>query len=292
METLNVGHYTDFFNTLSNSDQKHNGAKEWAEEHANSHKAGVTPLITKAVWSLKQEFVVCLCAKTEGKTELVPEGEGFGGFFGSHKKFSGKGLASVAARDTLKRRCTDHLKALEKVIKMAYPVGSKARALLLRMIELTKAAITAWLDFCGEYYSELVDICNHPEAVAWQFVGVIFRHICKALSKFRIPVSELSDFKDPETKAEILWAFMSSLSCMESIIDADFKSHPVVTSAMSTFLMQNRVDKSDFEAAEEKLAKFSKKVDGLEGDVKPLKSTVAEHTKQISGLQRSKQDKK
>ena len=79
---------------------------------------------------------------------------------------------------------------------------------------------------------------------------------------------------------------------MERIVKADFDSDPIMVHAMSYFLMTNRVDKAAFTESADKLAKMIKKVEGLEGDVKPLKFTVTEHTKQISGLQRSKQDKK
>ena len=114
----------------------------------------------------------------------------------------------------------------------------------------------------------------------------------EAVGKPRIGVSELDDIADDDTKAEIFWAFMSSQAILERVVKADFDSDPIMVASMSYFLMTNRVDKAAFTESTDKLAKMIKKVEGLEGDVKPLKSTVTEHTKQISGLQRSKQDKK
>ena len=54
-------------------------------------------------------------------------------------------------------------------------------------------------------------------------------------------------------KAQILWATLQVHNRINAIIKAGFKSHFVLTTAMSDFIMKNRIDVSQLEAVEKKI---------------------------------------
>jgi hypothetical protein len=100
------------------------------------------------------------------------------------------------------------------------------------------------------------------------------------------------DLKDPKVKAELIWATMSSHAILDRIIQARFKSDPVVTTAMSNFIMKNRVDKSAFTDLSSKVTQVVRKADSLETESKSAKTTLQEHGRELTRLQKTKADKK
>ena len=96
----------------------------------------------------------------------------------------------------------------------------------------------------------------------------------------------------PEVRAELVWATLQSYAIFQRISQAGFKSDPVITTAMSNFIMKHRVDKSDFDVLKVEVDKVSKNSKALDVDVKTLKSTVSEHGSKLVQLQKGKQDKK
>ena len=292
LATVKVSLASDTFGMVSNCEKGNIGEKDWAEKHANANKAGYTPQDIKVLWSRVAEAPPCLYAKSPGKSEAVPIDEGFGDMFKTFDKFSGTGKHSVSAKATIKTRLGQLKTSQDKLIMHSCKAGSKARGLFLHMTERSKECGNIWLDYCGTKCETLVQRSGYTVADAWNTVGVCSRHLWESVAPPRIGVSELDDIDDEDIKAEIFWALMSSQAILERVVKADFDSDPIMVASMSYFLMTNRVDKAAFTESTDKLAKMIKKVEGLEGDVKPLKSTVTEHTKQISGLQRSKQDKK
>ena len=201
---------------------------------------------TKTLWNRDAEAPPCVFAKTAGKSEAVALDEGFGELFKTYDKFSGTGKSSVSAKATMKTRLVQLKKSQDTVITHTHKVGTKARGLLLHMTERSKECANAWLDYCGTKCETLHQRSGYTTADAWNHVGTTSRHLWEAVGKPRIAVSELDDIDDEDTKAEILWAFMSSQAILERIVKADFDSDPVMVHAMSSFLMTNRVDKTAF----------------------------------------------
>jgi hypothetical protein len=286
---FDVATLVDVFSCYCNMDQRLSGAADWAKKHADSSKAGYSTQQTKVLWSAQVDCPPCVTAKN--KTEEVPEDEGFGKMFPSYAAFAGTGTASEAAVDVVKKRVKEMKTAHETLVCHKYPVGSESRNVCLRMNDLSKEHSTALLEWCRKEHNVLVDKCDHPTKIAWQYVGRSIRRMFKEIAVPRSKVAELTDIALPTTKAAWIWAFMKAHSLMDQIVENDFDAHPVFTLSMHSFLMTNRVDKSAFKEAAEKLTKCVKKVDGLENDIKPIKSSVADHSKQISNLQKSKKDK-
>lgn len=97
------------------------------------------------------------------------------------------------------------------------------------------------------------------------------------MSKARAKISKLEDWSTPENKALIIWTAMCTHSKMKEFIKFGYKSHPVVTTAMSNFLMKTRVDSSQVEALENKvktLLAAEKKVNTLESEFKAFKNST------------------
>lgn len=290
LDKMSVAYCMDAFTLFANSDVNWDGARSWTDTMAAANKAGYTSQEINILWCLSMEVPHCLIAKTPGKSEVVPQEEGFGGTWKSYDKFIGKDRA-VSARDVTKQKVRDLVTSLIKAMKLVMPQGPLLREMLVGGCQEAKNHVMSILDFIGEYYLELVDQCHHPPVAAWVFVGWLIWDFMHAVAVPRKAVANLTAISTPEVKAEIMWAFLQSNAIMERLVNCGFKSDPVCTAAMSNFIMKYRVDRSAFSNLEEKVAKATKKTDGLEGGIKPLKATVQDHGKLIANLQKTKKDK-
>ena len=107
--------------------------------------------------------------------------------------------------------------------------------------------------------------------------------------------AHLTDLQDRPTTARVIWCILATHIIWEGVVKAGFKSDPIFTACMSSFLMRTRVDKSLVTKLESKvtdglkeIAAATKKVSTLESEVKSLKPTVQTHTKEITALKAKK----
>ena len=290
LDDISIGCYLDSFSAICKCEDSFDGSKEWAQKQANAKKVSMHPLEVDLMATLPYVVPIHLFAKTSGKRDLMDEEEGFGAPFKTYDIFCGKGR-SVSGRQTLKDKIRDMISGIRGVINQS-PGNGLAKQLALHLLREVASQIDEIISFIGDYYEELFLLCDHTKEVSWKFVGNCNYAIHKETSHPRIQVAQLIDIGEPKVKAQIIWALLQSHAILNRIIKAKFKSDPVITTTMSNFIMKNRVDKSAFTDWTTKITQATKKMDALDGEVRPLKSTVQEHTKQITNLQKTKQDKK
>ena len=290
LDDISIGCFLDCFSAICKCEDSFDGSKEWAQKQANAKKVSMHPLEVDLMATLPYVVPIHLFAKTAGKRELMDEEEGFGAPFKTYDIFCGKGW-SVSGRQAMKDKIRDMISGIRGVINQS-PGNGMAKQLALHLLREVLSQIDEIISWIGDYYEELFQLCDHTSVVSWKFVGNCLYAIHKETSHPRIQVAQLIDISEPKVKAQIIWALLRSHAILNRIIKAQFKSDPVITTTMSNFIMKNRVNKSAFTDWTTKITQATKKVDSLDGEVRPLKSTVQEHTKQITNLQKTKQDKK
>ena len=117
-----------------------------------------------------------------------------------------------------------------------------------------KIQISLLFSFKTDYFTELTCIYNYTDEVAWKFIGVCVRAIFDFLAPPRLAVAGLEDLSARPVKAQIIWAIMQVHLRFNELIKADFKAHPVLTRAMSAYIMKNRVDGSQLEAVKKRVS--------------------------------------
>ena len=100
--------------------------------------------------------------------------------------------------------------------------------------------------------------CNYPTKVAWRYLGISVRSLLNYLIVPRMEVAGLNDISSKANKARIIWAMLQVHVRMNSLIECGFKSHPVLTTTMTTFVMKHQIDSSQLEAVVTKCDLISK----------------------------------
>ena len=112
---------------------------------------------------------------------------------------------------------------------------------------------------------ELLHMCNYTTSVAWKFIGVCTRAVMDHLVPPQMEVASLGPNLDSaDVKAKVIWAVLSVHLQMDEVITQGFKSHQVITTAMSGFLMTHRVDSSQMDSLLERTTVIGKSNQGME----------------------------
>ena len=145
----------------------------------------------------------------------------------------------------------------------------------------TQTQLSNLLALMSDWHEELVHQCDYKTDVAWQFIGFAIRSVMDHLVPPRMEVAGVQNLDSSRAKAQIIWAVLQVHVRVNAIIDARFKSHPVVTTAMSNFIMKSRVDRSHVDSMGTKVAdavkstsSVEKKIVTMEAELKSLKQTM------------------
>ena len=103
-------------------------------------------------------------------------------------------------------------------------------------------------------------------------------------------VAAVTFLSSNRSKALVIWVVLQVHIRLEDIIQAKSKSHQVITTAMSNFVMKTRVDRSQVDALGSKIgeatkssAACEKKASSLEADFKSVKQS---HGNKIAALEK------
>ena len=99
-----------------------------------------------------------------------------------------------------------------------------------------------------------------------------FRAICEFLVPPQTGVAALSNISSTPVKAKIIWSILQVHVRLNSIIDAGFKSHSVLTTAMADFIMKNRIDGAQLESVEKRIGQLESGAKSAASDLKTLKA--------------------
>lgn len=270
LEACSVSWFVDVCTVVCNAIEKHTTGYDFirqiksAKEHSNG-----TFLEVEAMVTMGSDAPLFMFEKKSGSSQYVDADDGFGCRFESYEKFAG--VNHVSQKEILIENCDKFISGVAGIIHG----HSFAAQLAHHMGQEVSMQIQNQLSYAERWHNELVHQCNYDSKVGWKFVGVSFRSMYTEMSKARAKISKLEDWTTPENKALIIWTAMCTHAKMKEFIKFGYKSHPVVTTAMSNFLMKTRVDSSQVEALDTKvkaLLTSEKKVSTLENEFKAFKS--------------------
>ena len=85
----------------------------------------------------------------------------------------------------------------------------------------------------------------------------------------------MQDLTDTTNKARIIWAIMQVHIRFNQLLKAGFKAHPVLTRAMSAYIMKNRVDGSQMDAMDKRVSVAETLAKATAADLKVLRKHKA-----------------
>ena len=227
---------------------------------------------------------LCLFARSEGKTALMIPEDGFGYRLKTFGLFSGRQVNSF--RQDVSKKVACILSSVKGSLQGDGLAVELAKHLLLKV----KSQLSELLSFLSDWHEELVEQCDYTSDTAWTFIGFAVRCIMDHLVQPRMEVAAVTSLSLNDSKALVIWAVLQVHIRLNEIIDANFKSHQVVTTAMSNFVMKTRVDRSQVDALGSKVVEAvkvasvsDKKATTLEADLKSVKQM---HGNKISALEK------
>jgi hypothetical protein len=223
-----------------------------------------------------------LFSKTENKKAVVEPEDGFGYRMSSFSQFSGNKVNP--ARQDIQKKVKNFLSSITGTVTGTTTAAALSRHLCM---DITRQ-LGEIISLISDWYEELTQQCDYKGPVAWNFIGFCIRCILDYLVPPRMEISALYNLHLPASKATIIWTSLEVHRRMNEMIDSGFKSHHVVTTAMSNFIMKTRVDKSTVDAASDKAAEATKaatacekKMSAMETELKSLKQSYGNKLSQL-----------
>jgi hypothetical protein len=265
LDGVTVGQFIDTFGLTCRLEDDFSSGKDYADKRRATTTTGITGLEADNMSTMTHTSIPFFFAKAPGKPLPVAENAGFGHRLETFARFSaGQGTSTKLE---LSQRVLLAITRIKGTIS-GNDVAKRLARHLLTEVMVQVGLISA---FFSDYYSVLIDDCHYTPKAAWHFIGVSFRAICNHLIPPRIGISALDDLAQRPVKAQIIWGILQVHSRLNSIINAGFKSHSVLTTAMSDFIMRNRIDGAQLEAAEKRIGHLEAAAKAAAADLKVIK---------------------
>lgn len=247
-----VGWYLDIVGVLTRLEDVFATGKEYADKRRAAELAKLTPLAADNMASMEVSTVLYLFEEKAGKKNPVDEDDGWGHRMESIDRYTG--VKGKPVRTVITTKARD----LTTKVKGSILGTGVAQRLAKHLLTEVNTQIGALTTFLTDYHNELQNECNYPSKVAWQYLGICTRAIIKHLIVPRLAVSGIEDVCSKANQTTILFAVLEVHQRMNALIACEFKSHAVLTTTMSTFVMKHRIDASQLEAVGAKCEAVSK----------------------------------
>jgi hypothetical protein len=266
LDGVNVGQFVDTFGLTCRLEDSFASGKDYADKRRATATAGISALEADNMSTLEHTSIPFFYAKAPGKPLAVDEDAGFGHRLETFSKFNGG--QGKSTKSELSR------KVLQVITRIRGTISGNdiAKRLARHLLTEVKIQVGRISSFFADYYGVLTDECHYTPKAAWRFIGVSFRAICNYLVPPRIAISALDDLAQRPIKAQIIWGILQVHNRLNSIISAGFKSHSVLTTAMADFIMKNRIDGAQLEAAEKRIGHLETAAKTAAADIKVIKT--------------------
>jgi hypothetical protein len=252
LDEVHSGLFLDLVGTTSRLEDDFSSGKEYADKTRSARTVGITPLEADQMSTMPNTTVLFLFEKNAGKKIAVEEDDGWGYRMESFDRYTG--AKGKAVRTDLTTRVKNLTTTVKGSIVGQGPGQRLARHLLTEVVR----QVSELTNFLTDYQSELENECNYPSKVAWRYLGITTRSIFNFLIPPRMEVAAVGDLGSRPSRARIIWAVLQVHIRMNALADCAFKSHPVLTTTMSSFIMKNRIDSSQLDAVIAKCDLISK----------------------------------
>ena len=280
-----IADFPELFGILCQVSDKFTDGKAYADKSRSSLSIDSTNAEVDVMATMTHPVPLVLFSKAEGKSTLMDPEKGFGHQLDTYSKFSGK---QAAFRQVITRRTNDLLLSIRGNLRSTGVCADLSRHLCAE----TKNQLAEILTLLADWHDELTNQCDYPSKVAWEFEGFMIRAIMEHLAPPRVEVASVSGLSSSRSKSLIIWAIMQVHVRLNEVIEAKFKSHPVVTTAIANFTMKTRVDRSHIMDVTEKMkdatkssVNTEKRIASLEAELKTLKQSLGN---KIASLEKKK----
>ena len=277
LDPVMIGMFFDIFTGMARLNERFGEGKELTDRIHSAQRLDekISSMDAETMATMEMSTSLFLFEKNAGKKNPTRPEEGFGHRMATYAKFSGE--EGTPVRSEIQVRLRKVINSIKGTIKGSGPAQSLAKHLLQ---EVTFQA-SELVGFISERFQELTCQCNFTREPAWNFIGICTRALLDHMVPPRLEVSALEDFASPDNKAKIIWAILSVHIRMKEIIDSKFVAHPVITTAMSNFLLKTRVDGTLVTTLDAKVKEVlkttqtnDKKLVTVEADLKAHESSV------------------
>jgi hypothetical protein len=189
----------------------------------------------------------------------------------------------IGADINLVRKRTDNVLAryvTTKKLMFGKDLHPELKALLLRMLEVSKGFVEAVFSFLTEEYAALYEHFGDG-TLCWDFVCSCVEHVFKYEFEAARAVVTNPDVGDQEIGAKIFWQSLRTIVIQESFMQVGFKNHSSLSSAYSRFLLKQ------YQQTALDLGKATKNVESQHKLIMELKGTVETLDKQIRAAEGS-----
>ena len=284
LQDVSIADFPELFRLLCQVSDKFTDGKTYADKSRSSQSIESTNAEVDVMATMSHPLPLVLFGKTEGKATLMDPEKGFGYQLDTYPKFSGR---QSAFRQVITRKTNDLLLTIRGNLKAT----GRASDLAKHLCSETRNQLAEVLALLSDWHDELTNQCDYTSKVAWEFEGFVIRAVMEHLAPPRMEVASVSGLSSSRSKSLIIWAVLQVHARLISLIEAKFKSHAVVTTAMSHFIMKTRVDRSHVVDVGEKLKESLKDKTALEKRIASLESELKTF-KQATGNKLSTLEKK
>ena len=285
LPNASIADFPELFGILCQVSDKFTDGKTYADKSRSSLSIESTNAEVDVMATMTHPVPLVLYSKAEGKVTLMDPEKGFGHQLDTYTKFSGR---QASFRQVVTRRVNDLLLSIRGNLRTSGICADLSRHLCSE----TKNQLAEMLTLLADWHDELTNQCDYPSKIAWEFEGFMIRAIMEHLAPPRIEVASVSGLSSTRSKALIIWGILQVHVRLNEIIDAKFKAHPVVTTAMTNFNMKTRVDKSHIDDVTDKMkdsmktvTASEKRLASLESELKTLKQSLGN---KIASLEKRK----
>jgi hypothetical protein len=260
IDEIHLGMFLDVFGALSRLQDSYGDGKAYADKQRSAKYLGATTLEVDAMATMEMSTTSALFERQKGKHVPMDVHSGFGEEMSTFAKFSGENSGKSVRAELHKK-----LVQLISTIRGAINGYGKGPSLARHTLDQTLTQVSFLFGFWSEWHMELLHMCNYTTGVAWKFIGVCTRAVMDHLVGPRMEVASLGpDLQSAVVKGKVIWAVLTVHKRMQEVIAKEFKSHQVITTAMSGFLMKHRVDSSQMDSMVVKTTEISKQHQGME----------------------------
>ena len=274
LEGASLADFVEIFGMLCLSADQFTDGKTYADKSRSSSVIKSNNSEVDYMATLSHPTPGVLFTKTPNQTNVTDPEEGFGCNLKTFHDFSGK---TAAFRPSISRKVNSLWTKIRGSVKAQGLAGELAR----HLGNETRTQLADMLALISDWHDELVSQCDYKTEVAWKFIGFAVRSIMDHLVPPRMEAAGVENLASAESKSKVIWAVLQVHIRMNSLVEAKFKSHPVITTAMSNFIMKSRVDKSHVDSMGTKVTEavkasstIEKKIASLETELKSLKQTL------------------
>lgn len=215
-----IGFFMDLCASLCLAQDQFADGKACADKSKSSTAIDSANVEVDVMATMSHPAPLSLFAKGGGKTALMIPEDGFGHRLKDFATHSGRQVNLF--RQDIQKKVGHILSSVRGSVEGQGLAAELARHLLIKVCN----QLSELLGFLSDWHEELVQQCDYPSNVAWQFIGFTVRCIMDCLVSPRMEVASVTCLSSStKPKAAVIWAVLQVHIGLDDIVCMKFKSH-------------------------------------------------------------------